>query len=102
MTTTTVVPRDGTHPGPGRPSGFKGSPNRDIQYDCARCDATPGREGLVAVRVQFVTIGKPQRLIRSRTTEWICNPCMEQDPAYNQEALTDAPGMKDVKYGDEG
>lgn len=77
-------------------SNEKASSNRDIEYACTKCGAKKQREKLTARRVIFMTIGLKGKQLRSRTTDWLCEKCRNEDPAWNQKAL-DTPGFRDVK-----
>ena len=79
-----------------KPSSETG--NRPIVYRCSRCATTYKKNQLIAVRVQFIELGVKGKLIRSRTTEWLCNPCMLNDPIYNRESYFASPGNRDLAH----
>lgn len=59
--------------------------------NCSRCGNITSPELLTIKRVQFMARDKPTKVIKSRTTEWLCEPCLALDPDWNREAYT-APG----------
>lgn len=63
-------------------------------YRCSECGRETLRELLIAVKVQFTPLGPGAKVIRSRTIAWKCNECIEDDPYWNLEAFSGAPGMK--------
>ncbi len=69
---------------------------RKFNRKCSRCGLEVDsfhKHLLVVVRVQFVEMGHNGKVLRSRTKEWLCIPCMEKDPDYNRESHTEAPGF---------
>lgn len=82
---------------PGRPAGFVGTVNRAIEYRCATCGVEAGRENLLAKRVGYYRLSKPQKLVRSRTVKWLCVGCAEAEQEFQQEAIAASPGMRDTK-----
>jgi len=52
-------------------------------YDCTICGASSGRENLTVVSVQFKPMGPGTRVIKSRTTQWLCSTCLDKDPVWN-------------------
>jgi hypothetical protein len=82
----------------GRPPGFVGTSNRDIQYICDVCGKNVGKEKLCSKQVVFRRVGRGGRIIRSRIVQWVCDACVVKDPHYTQEKLTASPGMRDVKH----
>lgn len=49
-------------------------------------------DGLLAVRKEWRTIGKPSRTVRARTLRYVCQLCAEADPDWNREPYKDSPG----------
>lgn len=66
---------------------------RTINRVCAVCKQKFPKEHLVAKRVEFWAFTKPAKRLRSRTVAWLCTDCMTKDPAYQQEAWIDSPGL---------
>lgn len=71
--------------------------NRDIKYECTYCHVDVGRDKLMAKRVQFLTMGKSARVLRSRTVAWVCNDCAKLDNDWTSEPWMDSPGLKDIR-----
>lgn len=82
----------------GRKPGFKGSSNRNIKYACDTCGCEVGRDNLLVKRAVYLTLTEPVKAVRTRTVGWFCRPCSEAQPDYKREALTDSPGMRDVRH----
>jgi hypothetical protein len=64
------------------------------QYDlsCDKCKQQFPRAKLFVRRVQFVQLGMNGKVMRSRTTDWLCESCMGEHPDYNRTAHRDSPG----------
>jgi hypothetical protein len=99
----TSDPDDSAPPkrGRGRPPGFVGSVNRDIDYSCATCGRSVGRDNLLSKRVVYLKLTRPQKTIRSRAIKWICQPCAEQETEWNQAPLAGSPGMKGTRLAEQ-
>lgn len=82
---------------PGRPPGFKGSSNRNIDYVCSVCGGRSTKEKLASKRILFSTIGDKPKTFRTRTVAWLCEVCMLRDPDFQREAIVDAPGNADLR-----
>ena len=80
----------------GRPPGFKGQSNRNIEYICSACGGRSTKERLHAKRVMFTTIGDKPKTVRSRTVAWLCEVCMMRDYDWNLEAFKSSPGNADL------
>lgn len=78
----------------GRPPGFKGTPNRDIQYCCDVCGDDVGRDNIYAKRVIFAQARRGGSVLKSRTVAWMCLPCLNKDPQFTSEKFVGAPGMR--------
>lgn len=63
---------------------YKGS------YKCTSCGGQPGREELTSVVVQFKPLGAGARVLKSRTTDWLCSDCLKKNPIWNLSKY-DAP-----------
>lgn len=82
--------------------------NRNIRYACTKCKREVGRSNLKVKRVVFREMGVHGPVVQSRVTGWLCvvpqdngDPsCLEQDPAWQQPALSHAPGMADTKLAE--
>ena len=83
--------------GPGRPPGFKGTSNRDIEYVCSTCHLEKERDDLVVKRVVFSHIGRGAKPLKSRVRAWVCSTCLETDIDWNAAKFAASPGMKDTK-----
>lgn len=60
--------------------------------DCSVCKQRTLRELLFAKVVSFRSF-ETNRIVKSRTTIWICNECIKEDPDWNMEAYKSAPGL---------
>ena len=80
----------------GRPPGFAGQSNRNIEYSCTACGKEFTKDTLFAKRVMFAILGRNKGVVRSRTVAWLCEPCMNADPDYAREMYASSPGMKDT------
>jgi hypothetical protein len=45
------------------------------------------------MKVQFTEMGAGAKVLRSRTLAWLCDECIEKEPAYNLPPHQGAPGM---------
>lgn len=81
----------------GRPPGFVGSANRTIEYVCSACRNEFTKEDLFAKRVIYSHVGRNTKIIRSRTTAWLCEACMNADPDYARDGYASSPGMKGTR-----
>lgn len=66
------------------------------RYVCMECRQETPRDKLTVKQAVFKVIGKGGRVIRSRTTGFLCPPCLEQDDDWNRKPYDDAPGMAPV------
>jgi hypothetical protein len=64
-----------------------------MNYACTICKLQKPRSDLLARRVSFTTI-KPIRIVRSRTTDWVCSDCREKDPAWTSPKWETSPGQR--------
>jgi hypothetical protein len=80
--------------GRGRPPGFKGTANREIDYTCMTCNEVKPRDQLLARRVTWFEMGRAGKAVRSRTTGWQCRSCAEKDGDWQRDPLADSPGFK--------
>lgn len=62
-------------------------------YKCTDCGSQPGREQLTAVVVQFKPIGAGAKVLKSRTTHWLCPECLKKNPVWNL-SKHDAPAYQ--------
>lgn len=60
-------------------------------YECTRCKTPCERELLMARSVNFKLMGEGGRLIKSRTSDWLCPACVKVDPDYTAPPFK-APG----------
>lgn len=67
--------------------------NQPGAYKCSRCGQEKARDELVVYRVQFMTMGKPNKTLRSRVLGWLCQSCVEKDPAWNRPVHAASPGL---------
>lgn len=58
-------------------------PAMERVYECTRCKTPCERKLLMIRQVNFKLIGEGGRLIRSRTTHWLCPKCVDGDPDWN-------------------
>lgn len=77
--------------------GQPGKTNRDIKYECSKCQKECGRNSLHVKRVQFREMGPNGRVIKTRVTEWLCPDCLQADPDYKRPQWGAAPGLADTK-----
>lgn len=64
------------------------------EYKCTRCgNKNLKRDELIAVKVSFVTLGSDGQTIKSRTPDWLCFPCLNEDVVWNMEEY-DSPGLR--------
>lgn len=69
-------------------------PFRKHDYKCSKCGNPKDKDELFARRVQFVQLGFKGKLIKSRTTDWLCVVCLKKDPDFERESFVDSPGAK--------
>jgi predicted RNA-binding Zn-ribbon protein involved in translation (DUF1610 family) len=62
-------------------------------YKCTKCGAVIPREQVTVVKVQFLPLGPGPKIIKSRTTAWLCPECLDEDPVWNL-ASHDAPAYQ--------
>lgn len=62
-------------------------------YKCTNCNAVIPREQVTVVNVQFKTPGSGPKVLKSRTTHWLCPSCLEVDPVWNLPSH-DAPAYQ--------
>lgn len=60
---------------------------------CTRCGNICSAELLTIKRASFSSRTTPNVVKRSRTTDWLCETCLEGDPEWNLPAYKGAPGM---------
>lgn len=63
-----------------------------MKRTCTRCGKDCDRDKMMCQKVSFHEMGKGGRLIRTRTVAWLCPSCVSQDPVWNSEPWTSAPG----------
>lgn len=64
------------------------------EYACTRCKKKCERDVLVAKKVSFSALGPGGKVIRSRTTDWLCDECLPLDEHWNIQPYSGAPGLK--------
>ena len=60
---------------------------------CTVCMNLTSPELLTVKRTSFSPRSEPSKVIRSRTTAWLCQSCIKKDPEWNLPAYKGAPGM---------
>lgn len=73
-------------------------PTGELVYSCTSCGTETERELLMVRKVSFHLMGRRGRMIRSRTTDWLCPACVSKDTAWKQEGYHGSPGMQ-VEHG---
>lgn len=63
-------------------------------YKCSKCGDKHDKEDLFTRRVQFLTLGFKAKLIKSRTTDWLCLDCLKKDPDFIREEFVESPGAR--------
>lgn len=63
-------------------------------YRCSWCGGVKNRDDLLAMRVQYITIGKPSVVKRSRVVAWVCAECVTESTYWKTEPWIEAPGIK--------
>lgn len=84
----------------GRPPGTPGIVTRFIEYKCGECGGEFAKEDLLVKRVQFMTLGRNGKNVRSRAVAWMCRPCAEADPQWNVPSMR-SPGMRSASDASE-
>lgn len=51
-------------------------------YFCTRCKKVTDRDELLAKNVRFMKIGRGGPIVKSRTSEWLCERCVERDNVW--------------------
>jgi len=90
---------------PVEPPAREVKANRPIDYSCSECRRKVGREHLMAVRVQFKEMGVHGRIVKTRTTEWLCTipqengdqSCLDSNPAWQADRMAESPGFKGTR-----
>jgi hypothetical protein len=67
--------------------------NKPGAYRCSKCEQAKERDDLVVRRVQYLTMGKPPKTLRSRVDAWLCRECAEADPAWQRPLHSASPGL---------
>ncbi len=62
-------------------------------YKCTGCGEVVSREVLIVKHAVFKTPGVGPRVVKSRTTHWLCPSCLEKDSDWNIESH-DAPAYQ--------
>lgn len=79
----------------------RGQSNRSIKYICSRCQREVGRANLVVQRVQYLEIGVSGKLLKTRTTGWVCrdveDACLDKDPHWTADRYRGTPGLADTE-----
>ncbi|AUV60671.1 hypothetical protein HOS75_gp059 [Gordonia phage SteveFrench] len=52
-------------------------------YACTVCGKQLPRDQLSSKKVLFAGIGNATTVFRSRVVDWLCDPCLGKDPAFN-------------------
>lgn len=58
---------------------------RQPDRTCSDCGRQKPREGLLAKRVSWMTLGRSGKRVHTRTIKWQCLDCAQQDPEWNIE-----------------
>lgn len=58
---------------------------------CTNCGNHCSKELLTIRKVIFTARTQPSKVLKSRTTDWLCEECRDEDPDWNRKAF-DAPG----------
>lgn len=66
------------------------------EYKCSFCKREVDRADLVAMRVQFTSMGKPTKLLKSRVVSWLCPDCIKFEPEWTSEPWRKSPGLTKV------
>lgn len=68
-------------------------PPRRYRRVCSVCgkEQQPGK--LVVKEVNFRTV-TPNKRLRTRAVAWLCPPCLEKDPAWQQDRYRGSPGAQ--------
>jgi predicted RNA-binding Zn-ribbon protein involved in translation (DUF1610 family) len=78
------------------------TPGNTTTYRCSKCGAVHPRESLVVKRVQFQTMGRNWRTLKSRVTDWLCPDCREADPAWQAKLRAYPAAQKREKEKTDG
>lgn len=62
-------------------------------YKCTKCGKITLRDILVVKSVVFKNMGAGANTLKSTTTEWLCDECLELDEDYQRPPFR-SPGMK--------
>lgn len=72
-------------------------------YKCTRCGKMPvpgdnfqSKDLLLAKKVYFFQMGHSGKAVRTRTVEWLCPACIEQDPDWNAPEYPERRFIKDI------
>lgn len=71
-------------------------------YRCSSCQQVKPRDELVVKRVQYVTMGKSPKVLRSRVVGWLCQHCVEQQAEWNRPIHSASPGLAPFLDNQEG
>jgi predicted RNA-binding Zn-ribbon protein involved in translation (DUF1610 family) len=58
----------------------------DHDYKCTNCGADTKRDLLTVKKVLFTEMGAGSKTIRARVVDWLCPPCVKNDPAWRAPA----------------
>ncbi len=72
---------------------------KHIKYACTRCGASQPRAKLTVKRAEFASMGERFKVLKRRTTDWLCATCRDADPDWNRPAHGSSPGMANTKVG---
>lgn len=82
----------------GRPPGFKGTANRQIDYVCSACKTDTPRSELTSKIATFKQVGSGGKVIKTRTIGWLCPTCLASDAHWQIEKF-DGPGAAKAANG---
>jgi hypothetical protein len=68
-------------------------------YKCTFCENVVERDTLTAMRVQFTTMGKPTKVLKSRVVSWLCPQCIQYEPQWKSDPWLQSPGLTKVEDG---
>lgn len=71
-----------------------GTSRKRPAYFCTVCGKRTQRSQLTVKRAIYAEMGRGGKVIRSRTTGWLCSTCRTADPDWRQDVYSDAPGWQ--------
>jgi hypothetical protein len=63
---------------------------------CTNCGNNVPKDTMMVKKVSFHELGKSGKMVRSRTVDRLCAPCVVKDPAWSQKKWADSPGMRNL------